>query len=141
MILVKSTSQSESGTMPSEKSLQEMTKFNEELVKAGILLAGEGLHPTSRGVRMHIAPDGKRTLIDGPFSETKELLAGFWMIQVKSREEALAWMRRIPDPYEGQGGSVELRQVFDAADFDYAPDIVDRENKMRAEIERQQQTK
>ncbi|HET9676595.1 MAG TPA: YciI family protein [Solirubrobacterales bacterium] len=111
MVLVKANADSEAGVMPSESELVEMGKFNEELVKAGILLAAEGLQASSKGARIAIAPDGRRTVTDGPFTETKELIAGFWMIQVKSKQEAIEWFLRCPI-------DVEIRQVFDAADFE-----------------------
>lgn len=113
MILVKASAESEAGEMPSEQLMREMGRYNEELVKAGVLLAGEGLHPSSRGVRVRF--DGsERTVVDGPFAETKELVAGFWLIQVKSREEAIEWVKRIPD---GGMAEAEIRQVFETEDF------------------------
>ena len=121
MMIIKSDKYAESGAMPSEKLLAAMGKYNEELVKAGVLLAGEGLHPSSRGARIRYE-NGKRTVIDGPFAEAKELIASFWMIQVKSKEEAIEWARRVPFeagddmPHEGPG-EIELRQVFEMADF------------------------
>jgi hypothetical protein len=115
MILIKASADSEAGVMPSEQLLTEMGRYNEELVKAGILLAGEGLHPSSRGVRVQFA--GKeRTVVEGPFAQTTELLAGFWLIQVKSRDEAIQWVKRIPNP-DGDDFEVEIRQVFEADDF------------------------
>jgi hypothetical protein len=111
MVLVKANADSEAGVMPSESLIVEMGKFNEEMVKAGIMLAADGLQASSKGARISIAPDGKRTVTDGPFAETKELIAGFWMIQVKSKEEAIEWFLRCPV-------EVEIRQVFDAADFE-----------------------
>src|SRR5215218_6051386 len=116
MILIKANKDSEAGVMPSAELLAEMGKFNEELVKAGVLLAGEGLHPSSKGVRIRFS-GANRTVIDGPFSETKELLAGFWLIQVKSREEAIEWVKRAPNPMPGTEAEIEIRQVFDAEDF------------------------
>ncbi len=116
MALVKSNPDSEAGKMPSEQALVEMGKFNEELIKAGILLAGEGLHPTSKGVRLNFSKGSKPTITDGPFAETKELLGGFWMVQVKSKEEAIEWFSRCPS----EVGEIELRQVFDVADFEPA---------------------
>ena len=128
MVLVKADDKSEAGVMPDEKLIVDMGKFNEQLVKAGVMLAGEGLHPSSKGARIKIGADGKRTVIDGPFAETKELIAGFWMIQVKSKEEAREWFLRCP-------AEVELRQVFEAADF--APVIKTAEGRavMDAEAE------
>jgi hypothetical protein len=121
MMLIKSDKYAESGAMPSERLVAAMGKYNEELIKAGVLLAGEGLQPSSKGAKIRYA-DGKRTVIDGPFAEAKELIAGFWMIQVKSREEAIEWARRVPFeagddmPHDGPG-EIEVRQVFDMADF------------------------
>src|SRR5438128_4509307 len=115
MILIRATKDSEAGVMPSEQLLTEMGKFNEELVKAGVMLAAEGLHPSSKGARIKFS-GGKRTVIDGPFTETKELLAGFWLWQVKSKEEAIEWVKRCPNP-TGQDGGIEIRQVFEAEDF------------------------
>jgi hypothetical protein len=134
MVLVKADEKSEAGVMPDEKLLVDMGKFNEQLVKAGVMLAGEGLHPSSKGARIKIGAGGKRTVIDGPFAETKELIAGFWMIQVKSKEEALEWFLRCP-------AEVEIRQVFEAADF--APVIKTPEGRavMDAEAEFRKRTK
>jgi hypothetical protein len=111
MVIVKASRDTEAGVMPSEHLLAEMGKYNEELVKAGVMKGGDGLQPSSKGARIKIGPDGKRTVIDGPFSETKELVAGFWMIQAKSKQEAIEWFLRCP-------AEVEIRQVFDAADFE-----------------------
>jgi hypothetical protein len=122
MMMVKANADSEAGVLPSADLLIEMGKFNEELVKAGVLLAGEGLQASSKGARVVFKGD-KRTVIDGPFSETKELVAGFWMIQVKSKEEAIEWAKRCPNPMGGGESQIEIRQVFDAADF--APQLVD----------------
>src|SRR6201997_4443254 len=116
MILIKATKDSEAGVMPSEQLLTEMGKFNEELVKAGVMLAGEGLQPSSKGARVRFS-GSKRTVIDGPFSETKELIAGFWLWQCKSKEEAIEWAKRSPNPFPGQESEVEIRQLFEAADF------------------------
>ena len=114
IVMVKATRESESGVMPSEKLLADMGKFNEELVKAGIMLAGEGLHPSSKGVRLSFGAGGKRTVVDGPFAETKELVAGFWILQTKTREECIEWMKRAPfEP----GSTLEIRQVAEAEDF------------------------
>jgi hypothetical protein len=134
MVIVKASPESEAGKMPSEKLLAEMGKFNEELVKAGVLLAGEGLHPSSKGVRIRFSGD-KRTVIDGPFSETKELVAGFWLIQVKSKEEAIEWMKRCPNPMEGDS-EIELRQVFEADDFgaEFTPELREQEERIRAQV-------
>jgi hypothetical protein len=116
MVIVKATKNSESGKLPSEELLGQMGKYNEELVKAGIMLAGEGLHPSVRGKRVKFS-GSTRTLVDGPFSEAKELVAGFWLWQVKSMEEALEWVRRCPDPMPGEESELEIRPVYDAADF------------------------
>ena len=132
MILVKATEQSEAGVLPSEQVLAEMGKYNEELVKAGVLLAGEGLHPSSKGARVKFS-GGKRTVIDGPFTEAKELIAGFWLIQVKSKEEAIEWARRVPFN-EGEA-EIEIRQVFEAEDFGPAltPELREQEERLRAQ--------
>ena len=121
MVLVKANKDSEAGVMPSEKLLTEMGKFNEELVKAGVILAGEGLHPSSRGKRVRFS-GGKRTVIDGPFAETKELIAGFWLWQVKSMEEAIEWVKRCPNPHEGDS-EIEIRQFFELEDFGESPAV------------------
>jgi len=131
LVLVKASPESEAGVMPKEHELAEMGKFNEELVKAGVMLAGEGLHPSSKGVRVKF--DGKkRTVIDGPFAETKELVAGFWIWQVKSKEEAIEWLKRAP--FDG-GAEVELRQVFEAEDFGdaFTPELREQEERLRAQ--------
>jgi hypothetical protein len=137
MVMVKATKNSEAGKMPSEKLLADMGKFNEELVKAGIMLAGEGLHPSSKGKRVHFA-GGKKTVIDGPFTETKELVAGYWLWQVRSMDEALEWVKRCPDPMPGEEGELEIRPVFEAEDFgqEFTPELRDQEERLRAEIER-----
>ena len=115
MVMVKATKESEAGVMPSEQLLTEMMRYNEELVKAGVMLAGEGLHPSSKGVRVRF--NGKeRKVIDGPFTETKELVAGFWIMQVRSKEEVIEWVRRCPNPMEGES-EIEIRQIFEADDF------------------------
>jgi len=135
MMIVKANEESEAGVMPSTELLAEMGKYNEELVKAGVMLAGEGLHPSSKGARIRYEGD-KRTVIDGPFAETKELIAGFWLIQVRSREEALEWARRVPF----QAGVVELRQIFEAEDFgaEFTPELRAQEDRLREQIEKQQ---
>lgn len=132
MVLVKANEDSEAGVMPSEQLLTEMGKFNEELVKAGVMLAGEGLHPSSRGVRVKFA-GRQRTVIDGPFAETKELVAGFWLWQVKSMEEAVEWLKRAP--FDG-GTEVELRPVFEAEDFgaEFTPELREQEERLRAQV-------
>jgi hypothetical protein len=134
MIIVKATEDSEAGKMPSTELLTAMGKFNEELVNAGVLLAGEGLHPSSKGARIRY--DGaSRTVIDGPFSETKELIAGFWLIQVKSKEEAIEWMKRCPNPMEVPS-EIEIRQVFEMEDFGDAatPEVIAQEETLRARL-------
>jgi len=132
MVLVKANEDSEAGVLPDEKILTEMGKFNEELVKAGVMLAGEGLHPSSKGARVNFS-GGKRTVIDGPFAETKELIAGFWLWQVKSLEEAIEWLKRAPF----KEGEVEVRQVFEADDFgaEFTPELREQEERLRAEME------
>jgi hypothetical protein len=116
MMLLKATADSEAGTMPSTELIVEMGKYNQELVKAGVLLAGDGLQSSAKGARVHFKGN-TRTVTDGPFSETKELIAGFWMIQVKSKEEAIEWAKRCPHPHPGNEAQIEIRQVFDASDF------------------------
>ena len=136
MVMVKATKESEAGVMPDEKLLVAMGKYNEELVKAGIMLAGEGLHPSSKGARVRF--DGpKRTVIDGPFAETKELVAGFWIWQCKSKEEAIEWLKRCPNPMLGPS-EIELRQVFSAEDFGPAltPEVKAQEERIAAGIEK-----
>ena len=134
VVMVKATKDSEAGKMPSTKLLEEMGKFNEELVKAGIMLAGEGLHPSSKAVRVRFNGD-TRTVIDGPFAETKELVAGFWIWQVKSREEAIEWVKRCPNPAEGES-EIEIRQVGEMEDFgaELTPEAREQEARLRAEI-------
>ncbi len=135
LILVKATQDSEAGVMPSEKLLAEMGKFNEELVKAGIMLSGEGLHPSSKGARVRFSGT-RRTVVDGPFSETKELVAGFWLWQVKSREEAIEWVKRCPNPML-EDSEIEIRQVFEAEDFGaaFTPELREQEERLRRQIE------
>jgi hypothetical protein len=137
MILIKATKDSEAGVMPDEKLLTEMGKFNEELVKAGVMLAGEGLHPTSKGARVKFSGK-KRTLIDGPFAETKELIAGFWIWQAKSKEEAIEWVKRCPNPHSEET-EVEIRQIFEAEDFgaEFTPELREQEDRLRADIAKQ----
>jgi hypothetical protein len=134
MLLVKASRDSEAGVMPSAELLVEMGRFNEQLIKAGVLLAGEGLHPSSKGARVRFKGPN-RTVIDGPFAETKELVAGFWLIQVKSKEEAIEWVKRVPNP-TGDEGEIEIRQVFDAEDFGpelaaQVPEVFEAERKFR----------
>jgi hypothetical protein len=140
MIIVKATKDSEAGVMPSEQLLTEMGKFNEELVKAGVMLAGEGLHPSSKGARVKFSGD-KRTVIDGPFAETKELIAGFWLWQVKSKEEAIEWVKRCPNPMKGES-EIEIRQVFEAEDFgaEFTPELREQEERLRAQAEQLKKT-
>lgn len=135
MVLVKANKDSEAGVMPSEQLLTEMTKYNEELVRAGVMLAGEGLHPSSKGARVRFS-GSKRTVIDGPFPETKELVAGFWIWKVNSRQEAIDWLKRCPNP-TGEEGEIELRQIFDAEDFGpaFTPELRAREEKLRKQGE------
>jgi len=135
MVIVPASKESEAGVLPDTKILAEMGKFNEELVKAGVLLAGEGLHPSSKGARIKFS-GGKTTMTDGPFTESKELIAGFWLIQAKSMEEAIAWMKRAPF---GGGVEIEIRQVFEAADFGPAltPELKEQEERLRAQVEKQ----
>ena len=139
MVMVKASRDSEAGVMPSEKLLTDMGKFNEELGKAGVMLAGEGLHPSSKGKRVRFA-GGKKTVVDGPFTETKELVAGYWIWQVKSIEEAVDWVRRCPEPMPGEESEIEIRPIFEADDFgeELTPELRDREERLRAEIEQRQ---
>ncbi len=132
IVLVKATQDSEAGVMPSEEMLAAMMKYNEELAKAGILLDGNGLHPSARGVRVQFGSDGTRTVVDGPFAETKELVAGYWLWQVRSMDEAIEWVKRCPD--DGTGGEIEIRQVYEAEDFGDAltPEIQEIDTRVRA---------
>ncbi len=136
IVMVKANKDSEAGIMPKQKLLAEMGKFNEELVKAGVLLAAEGLHPTSKGKRVKFS-GAKRTVVDGPFTETKELIAGFWLWQVRSMEEAVEWVKRCPNPHEGEA-EIEIRQVFEAEDFgsELTPELRKREERMREQVAR-----
>jgi hypothetical protein len=134
MVMIKADKNSEAGVMPSKELLAEMGRYNEELVRAGVLLAAEGLQPSSKGARVRFS--GKeRTVIDGPFAETKELLAGFWLIQVKSLEEAIEWVKRCPNPLEGEP-EIEIRRVFEADDFgtEFTPELRDQEERLRAQL-------
>ena len=135
MVIVKASEDSERGVMPTEQELTEMGAYNEELVKAGVMLAGEGLHPSSRGFRVHYGADRQATVVDGPFTETKELIAGYWILQVSSREEVEQWVRRAPF----REGEVEVRQVFEAEEFGDAmtPELREQEDRMRATVEQQ----
>ena len=134
MIIVKATKESEAGVMPSEQLLADMGKFNEELAKAGVLLAGEGLQPSSKGARVKFSGK-KRTVVDGPFAETKELIAGFWLLEVRSKEEAIEWIKRAPNPSEGES-EIEIRQVFEAEDFgaEFTPELREQEERIRAQV-------
>ena len=135
MVMVKATKDSEAGVMPDEKLLADMGKFNEELVKAGVMLAGEGLHPSSKGARVRFS-GSKRTVIDGPFSETKDLVAGYWLFQVKSLEEAIEWVKRCPNPMPNQESEIEIRQVFEADDFgaEFTPELREQEERLGRQI-------
>ena len=138
MVLLKANEDTEAGVMPRGDLLAEMAKYNEEMVKAGVLLAGEGLQPSSKGARVRLS--GKeRSVIDGPFAEAKELVAGFWLIQVKSKEEAIEWVKRCPNPLEGES-EIEIRQVFEAEDFgeEFTPELREQEERIRAQAEANQ---
>jgi len=137
MAIVKATKESEAGEMPKPELVDAMMKFNEEMIKAGVMLAGEGLHPSSKGARIRFS-GAKRTVIDGPFAETKELIAGFWLLQVKSMEEAIEWIKRSPNPHPGQEPEVELRRVFDAEDFgpEISSEVKQQEDRLRAKYEK-----
>jgi len=134
MIMVKANADSEAGVMPSEQLLAEMGAYNEALVKAGVMLAGEGLHPSSKGARVHFSGD-KRTVVDGPFTEAKELVAGFWLWQVKSLDEAIEWGKRCPNPMDGDS-EIEIRPVFESEDFGeaFTPELREQEERLRAEV-------
>jgi hypothetical protein len=135
MVMVKATRESEAGVMPDQKLLADMGRFNQELVKAGVMLAGEGLHPSSKGARVKFS-GSTRTVTDGPFAETKELVAGFWIWQVKSKAEAIEWVKRCPNPFPTGESEIEIRQVFEAEDFgaELTPELREAEARMRAEI-------
>ena len=138
MVIIKANKQSEAGVLPDEKLLTEMGQYNEELVKAGVMLAGEGLHPSSKGKRVKFSV-GKVSVIDGPFAETKELIAGFWMWQVKSMDEAVEWLKRCPSPADAPDGEIEIRQVFEMEDFgaEFTPELREQEERLRAQIDNQ----
>ena len=142
IVIVKATKNSEAGVMPSEKLLTEMGNYNEELVKAGIMLAGEGLQPSSKGKRIKFS-GRQRSVLDGPFTETKELIAGYWVWQVRSMDEAVEWARRCPDPMPGEEAELEIRPLFEAEDFgkEFTSELRAQEERLREEIERQQQTR
>jgi len=135
MVMVKANKDSEAGVLPDTKLLADMGKFNEELIKAGVMLAGEGLQPSSKGARVRFS-GAKRTVIDGPFAETKELVAGFWLWQVKSKEEAIEWVKRCPNPFPGSESEIEIRQVFEAEDFgaEFTPELRAQEERIRAQV-------
>jgi hypothetical protein len=137
MVIVKATKSSEAGALPSEELLTEMGNYNEELTKAGVMLAGEGLHPSSKGARIRFAGE-KRTVIDGPFAETKELVAGFWLWKCASVQEAIEWAKRCPNPMPGEEAELEIRQVFEADDFgpEFTPELRAQEERLRAEVEK-----
>ena len=139
MVIVKATKNSEAGAMPTEQLLSDMGRYNEELVSAGIMLAGEGLHPSAKGKRI-VFSGSNRTVVDGPFAETKELVAGYWIWQVRSMEEAVEWARRCPDPMPGEDAELEIRPIFEADDFgkEFTPELRKREERLRLELERQQ---
>ena len=137
MVIVRATEQSEAGVMPDEKLLADMGQFNETLVKAGVMLAGEGLQPSAKGARVRFSGD-RRTVIDGPFAETKELIAGFWIWKVKSKEEAIEWVKRCPNPFPGIDSEIEIRQIFEAEDFgaEFTPELREQEELTRVQAER-----
>jgi len=136
MVLIKGNKDSEAGVMPDEKLLTEMGNYNEELVKAGVMLAGEGLHPSSKGARVRFS-GANRTVIDGPFAETKELIAGFWIWEVQSLEDAIEWLKRCPNPMPDTEAEVEIRQIFEAGDFgaEFTPELREQEDRLRAQME------
>ena len=140
MVIVKASRDSEAGKLPSRELLEAMGKYNEELTKAGIMLAGEGLQPSSKGARVRFSGD-KRIVVDGPFAETKELIAGFWLWQVKSLREAIEWVKRCPNPMPGTEAEIEIRQVFEAEDFgaEFTPELREQEERVRAEAARSSQ--
>jgi hypothetical protein len=137
MVMIKATEQSEAGEMPSEQLLSDMMAFNEELVKAGVMLAGDGLRPSSAGARVIFTAGSERKVIDGPFAETKELVAGYWLWQVKSLDEAIEWVKRVPDPMPGAEAIVEIRPVFEAEDFgeELTPELRAKEQELRQQVE------
>src|ERR1700674_665752 len=137
MVLLKADKTTEAGVLPSEELLTEMGKYNEELVKAGVMLAGEGLQPSSKGARVRFS-GSKRTVTDGPFAETKELVAGFWLWQVKSKDEAIEWVKRCPNPFPGSESEIEIRQVFEAEDFgaEFTPELREQEERLRAQMDK-----
>ena len=136
MVMIKANQDSENGVMPSERLLAEMGRFNEELVKAGVMLAGEGLHPSSKGARVRFS-GSKRSVVDGPFAETKELIAGYWLWRVNSKEEAIEWVKRCPNPMPGTDSEIEIRQVFEAEDFgaEFTPELREQEERLRTQVQ------
>jgi hypothetical protein len=141
MVMIKATKNSEAGVMPSEQLLRDMGKFNEELVKAGVMQAGEGLHPSRKGKRVRFS-GGKKTVIDGPFAHANDVVAGFWIWKVKSMDEAIEWVKRCPDPMPGEDAEIEIRPIFEAEDFgkELTPELRAQEDRLRAEVERQQRS-
>ena len=137
MIMVKANEDTEAGVMPTAEELRAMGEFNEQLVQAGIMLAGDGLHPSSRGARVYFKGED-RTVVDGPFAEAKELIAGFWIIEVKSLEEAIEWVKRVPNP-TGEESQIEIRQVFEVEEFDASDEVLERDRRLRDEVQAQQQ--
>lgn len=135
MVIMKANEQSEAGVMPSERLLTEMGRYNEELVKAGVMLAGEGLHPSSRGARVRFSAAAKPSVVNGPFAGTKELIAGFWLLQVKSLDDAIAWVKRVPNP-DGETYEIEVRPVFEAEDFgaEFTPELREQEARLRTQV-------
>ncbi len=138
LVMVRATEQSEAGVMPDEKLIADMTKFNEELVKAGVMLAGEGLQPSSKGARIKFSANDKRTVVDGPFPETKELIAGYWIWKLNSLEEAIEWAKRAPSPFPNHDCEIEIRQIMEAEDFgdEFTPELREKEDRLRAQIEK-----
>ena len=139
MIIVKATEESEAGKMPSTELLTKMGEYNEQLVKAGVLLAGDGLHPSAKGARVYFDADGRTRVVDGPFTETKELIAGYWILQLSSKEEAIEWVKRVPSE-PGQQGEIEIRQLFDMEDFgdELTPALREQDARLRAQTEQRQ---
>ena len=139
MIIVKATEESEAGKMPSTELLTKMGDYNEQLVKAGVLLAGDGLHPSAKGARVYFDADGRTRVVDGPFTETKELIAGYWILQLSSKEEAIEWVKRVPSE-PGQASEIEIRQLFDMEDFgdEFTPELREHDARLRAQVEQQQ---
>ena len=136
MVMVRATKSSEAGVMPTEKLIDDMTRFNEQLVKAGIMKSGDGLKPSSEGARIKFTKDDKRTVVDGPFAETKELIAGFWIWECKSRQEAIDWAKRCPSPFPGEDCEIEIRPFYEAEDFgvEFTPELREREARLRETI-------